>query len=270
MSGQNKLSRGFLLLFSLTLLLAACGQAGINIDVPTEVMTEQPTSIPTETPIPTPTEIPAKEYPITTIENYRDCYVPTEELLDGSYWNWLNDVIAPTLIPWFQEHEGKIKDVRIAAIGLNTGNCLVFNPETAPNFEDPETAPFKRGVTFGHTTWESNGDPADWAILAPIFYYDVETQQVYPILIIRPIGHHDEEKIKEANRIFTQEMNITPILTENTWCGYEIPVVSQLFARVGNDEMDTRFQRFYEGDFSALSGEDMMFFSSTSVFNWYR
>ncbi len=58
MSRQNKLSRGFLLLFFLPFLLTACGGAEIDIDAPAETITEQPTSIPIEAPIPTPTIVP--------------------------------------------------------------------------------------------------------------------------------------------------------------------------------------------------------------------
>ncbi len=55
MSEQNKLIWGFLLLFSISLLFAACEGVDTNVSVSTETIAEQPTSIPIEAPVPTPT-----------------------------------------------------------------------------------------------------------------------------------------------------------------------------------------------------------------------
>jgi hypothetical protein len=257
-----------LLVFLFTLLFTACGVA--VTDLGENMKIETATLLPTIAPTATITPTPVPEYPITTIENFRDCYVPVKELLDGSYFKWLNDVIAPSLIPWFQKHEDKIKtDVAIFPIALKAGNAFTFDPATRPNFEDHETAPFKRDVTFGHTTWtESDGSTMLYQLL-PVFYYDVKTQQVHPILTITPVQVMDENLISLGDKIYSQDMNMTPIIVEDTFYGQKDPLVSQFFVRVG-DEMEARLERFFNGDFSALSDEDMLFLTDISASELYR
>ena len=119
------------LLFILILVSCSTKAASTNSQAEnTAQIDAAATRSPTITPTLTITPTPAPEYPIIPkIENFLDCYVPVEKLLDGSYWNWLNDVIAPTLIPWFQEHEDKIKDVKLGVIGvpIDRGSAFIYD-----------------------------------------------------------------------------------------------------------------------------------------------
>jgi len=209
-----------------------------------------------ETPI--PTETPAPEYPfVPNIENFRECYVPVEELLDGSYFRWLKDVIAPTLVPWFQEHEDKIKDVSLDSVDIPSGKVIVFDISTMPNFEDSQTAPFKRDVTFGHTSFqESDGGALLYRVL-PIFYYIRETQQVHPVITVNRI--YNEDTIEKVNNSYINDMNVTPIYFSDEYFGEKDPIVAQSFDTIGRDEMMDRMLQFlHDKNFSALSDEGIV------------
>ena len=261
------LSKKPIISFSLVLILiltsctanAAQESQNTNTDQITATVTLSPT-ITTTTTI-TPTPLPVYEL-CSNIEDFRDCYVPVEELLDGSYWNWLNDVVASTLLPEFKEHEDKIKDVKVKPIGLVRGSALVYDGKTVPNFEDPETAPFKRDVTFASTKYpQPDGSMMNYYIL-PVFYYDKKIQQVYPVITLARIKV--EGAIDIANKMYIEDMNITPIIFTETYGSMDKivmtdPIVGQFFNKVGEVEMMARVIRFYDGDVSALSGPDMAF-----------
>ena len=274
-------------------LLTGCGKEGAFSTSPDpSPKPEAPTSAPieeTEKPdgiediaieeIPTPTEVVAPEYTVTPdIENFREAYIPVEELLDGSYFRWLKDEIAPTLVSWFQEHEDKIKDVKVDSLDLASGEVFIFDTSTRPNFEDPETAPFKRDVTFGYTTTQEFDESILEAIdsdtliymIYPVFYYDKKTQQVHPVITVTPIFTEDRDLIDEINRTYLNDMNLTIIHTSNTLFGRVEPIVRKSFDKVGRDEMRNKMQRYYDGDFSALSDEDVVLLTQVYVSGFYK
>ena len=260
MSRQNKLSRGFLLLFFLPFLLTACGGADTDVGVTTKVVTETPPLISTETPL--PTEIPAPEYLLVPdFENFQDCYVPPEELLNGDYWNWLNDVVAPTLLPWFQEHEDKIKYIKPIAVGIPyAGSTFVFSRPGKIEYEDPETRPWKRDVTFASTSVKlENGNTLEYLVL-PVFYYDKVTQQVYPVVSVNPI-YNENPDYSEIEEVILEVMNIPPIVYSQSTGGFNKDnmvmndsIVGKSYAGLGPDEVWRRIQEFYDhGDMSVFS-----------------
>lgn len=243
-----------------------------NPDAPTSVpieedLSELPDGIEEIAPTPTATEI-IPQYTLTPeIKNFRDSYIPVEELLDGSYYRWLKDTVAPILVPWFQEHEEKIKDVTLDSVDIPSGKVIIFNISTLPNFEDPETAPFKRDVTFGFTSSKEtnsilleyiDGDSLLYRIL-PVFYYDKETDQVHPVITVEPTFIKDEEEINKINRQYLEDMNITIIHMNDTLFDIPYSLVNQSFNKIGRDDMRDRMLRFlHDADFSALSGEGII------------
>ena len=233
--------------------------------MPTLTAAIEPTATITPTPLPSYDLCP-------DIENFREAYIPVEELLDGSYFRWLKDVVAPTLLPWFQAHEDKIRtDVSISPIALEAGNAFIFNAATVPNFEDPETAPFKRDVTFGYTTIERSGDSDLLYIIFPVFYYDMDNQQVDPILTVTPAYLATEEAIALASDIYINDMNMTPIIVDDIYYGKKDPIVRRAFANVGSERMDASLEDFYTNvNFSALSNEDMIFLTTISATDWFK
>ena len=272
MNGARKISKGIFCLYLLSLLFAACASADTGINVPTEVVTEQPTLIPTE--IPTSTEIPAPEYPLVPdFENFEDCYVPVEELLNGDYWNWLNDVIAPTLLPWFQEHEDKIKYIKPIVVGIPyAGSTFVFSRPGKIEYEDPETRPWKRDVTFAFTSMKiENGKKTLEYLVLPFFYYDKVTQQVYPIVSVVPI-YNENPDYSVGKRQFLEVMNIPAIVYSQSTGQFNKDniemndsIVGQSYANLGKAEVWRRIQEFYDhGDMSVFSDPRIVVLSQIS------
>lgn len=249
------------------IFLSACTTAPAPTPTATAIITKTPT--PTQAPTATITPTPLPEFDICTLENFRDCEITEEDLLDGSYFRWLNEVIAPTWIPWFQEHEDKIKtNVRIRALGATynrTGGSTMIishDPDTAPNFTDPETAPFNRDVTFAYMpeNWvtdemRSYGVVATGYIVFPVFYYNIDDQTVHPIVMIKMSDFDDPAVVEKTIRRYREEMNESPFHATPDDGEYTDPIVDQAFRNVGYDEMERRVERFKTGDYAALSDE---------------
>jgi hypothetical protein len=95
---------------------------------------------PTETstgPTPTATATPGlRQFPICSLENYRECPLTTEDLLDGSYLRWLNTLSTP-----FDASKVKLADP------IYTGNSILYNKDV--KFEDPGESFYRKGLTYG-------------------------------------------------------------------------------------------------------------------------
>ena len=239
-------------------------------DSPADAVDDDETEEPA--PVPTATEVkPEYTYTVTPeIQNFRECYVPVEELLDGSYWNWLNEVVAPTLLEDFKAREDQIRDdIPIYVAGLSSG-AIFFYPEGDGIYEDEEvTAPWNRKVTFAFTKTYDNDRASEFLIL-PVFYYDKATQQVFPVVTIQPIwntwGEESEEILKEVMEVYLNEMN-TPLIKftsapsgsfnkESMTMGD--PLVSKFYEKLSQEEVLDRSKRFFNGDYSAFSSPDMI------------
>jgi len=268
MSEQNKISRGFLLLFSLSLLLAACGEAGIDVNVPAEVMAEQPTLIPTETSIPTPTEIPAPEYPLVpNIEDFRESYIPVEELLDGSYWNWLNEVVAPTLVADFEARRDQIRDdIPLSVIGLQSGSAFFYDDDGVYENEE-ETAPWERNVTFATTeTLDPITNTTLEYMILPVFYYDKEQHKVFPVVTVMPIFH--PELVEESIKVYSEDMSMPVIIYSESSGAFgednikitptNDPLVAKIYEKLGSKRVWEMTEAFAKGNMSAFSSPDVV------------
>jgi len=79
-----------------------------------------------------------KSYPICKIDNFYDCVIPYEELQSGDYWLWLNTLSKPF-------DTTKMKDVPMVSrnfMSVTQHTEIIYDPSTAPNFNDPTTRPF--------------------------------------------------------------------------------------------------------------------------------
>lgn len=215
-------------------------------------------------PTPTATEVVPQYTLNPEIENFRESYIPVEELLDGSYWNWLNETVAPTLVEEFRAREDKIKDdIPLGVWGVPMGSVFVYDPTTTPNYEDPETRPWKRDVTFAATSIkEADGSTLEYYVL-PVFYYDDSIQDVQPVVTIIPIRR--PELIPGVKEMYLEIMNIPAIIYSQSYGSFnkdnivmEDPIVGQAYDKLGPDEVWKRTERFYQGDVSAFSGPDMI------------
>ena len=231
-------------------------------------------------PVPTATEVkPEYTYTVTPeIENFNspEAYVPFEDLLDGTYWNWLNDEMVPVIAKKFEEREDKIKYVDLKTIGTIRGTAIIYDGSTVPNYDDPETAPFIRDATFATTSIEQDdGSILNYYVLST-FYRDQETHEVYPVISVVPI--YNEGAIEWANDCFENYMNIPVIIYTEEKGGASRrvimseetdPLVSQFYDRLDEEELTERINRFLEGDVSALSGPDMVFLSEIGQTKFY-
>ncbi len=191
-------------------------EAGIPTEVIVATITETP--VPTFTPTATETEVPAKEYPLVTeYARLNECFFPPEDLLSGEVWNWLKLSVAPTLVAGFQERVNEMKlDLELWPINLHGVTVLIYNPNEAPNFKDPRTAPFERMTALGYTTYEGN----QYEVL-PVFFPVVEEQggnlvvtDVEPMItVIRYRTDITPENIP-SDDVYTADMNSTPVSTD--------------------------------------------------------
>jgi hypothetical protein len=211
-----------------------------------------------------------KQYPICQVENFRDCPIPVEELFDGTYLRWLYTLSKPF-------DSAKIKNVPLQEVNGE----IIYNLATLPNFTDPETAPFRRDVTFGYTEYKHNGALFKYIVM-PVEYYDFKhPEQNQWVITVYSLIHSYDGKVSHATtekgriwdislereqsalqstlNVWENEMNITPILTgENPvpyapeWKSDDDPLVKTTFTNY--PDMHDRFQRFVdEGDMTALS-----------------
>ena len=234
----------------------------------------------TVTLLPTITPTPKPEYAIVSdFENFRESYIPAEELLDGSYWNWLNDVVAPTLLPWFQEHEDKIKYIKPKVAGIPyIGAGFIYKPSKL-EYEDPEARPWKRDATFAFTSGMENGNSLNYVVL-PVFYYDRVTQQVYPVVSVLPIRVPDPTPSEAlvAKKQYLETMNIPSIVFSQSPSGkFNIDniemndsIVGKSWAELGPDEVWKRIEQFHNGDVSAFSKKGIVVLADLSSSNAYK
>ena len=238
-----------------------------------EDISELPDGIEEIAPTPTATEI-IPQYTLTPeIENFRESYIPVEELLDGSYWNWLNETIAPTLLEDFKAREDQLKYVELGVWAPSSlGAVFVYETTTTPNYPDEEvSAPWNRKVTFGATSAGS----LEYLVL-PVFYYDKESQRVYPVVTVSPIRR--PEVLEEGFKIYLDVMNIPVILFTQATSGsfekdniiMEDPIVGQVYDRLGQDEIWERLKRFRYGDVSALSDPEIVVLATAADTDFYE
>ena len=252
--------------------------------IPTQTAMPTMTLTPTKEPTATITPTPKPEYPvISDMEDIQDCYIPYQELLDGSYWNWLNDVIAPTLLDEFKTREDKIKYIKPVLVGIpNMGSGFIF-PKY--NYGDPETRPWKRDVTFAYTSEFVNGENYEY-IVAPIFFYKTETQRVYPVVSLVPIrlkeGITPEtpewlDSINWKKETYLENMNVPVIVYSQSYGQFNedniemtAPIVEESYVELGEIEVWRRIKRFYDGDVSAFSFPGMVVFADIAQSNAYK
>jgi len=248
---------------------------------PTEVITQTPisqinwTTTPEPSPTVEPTPIPVFDI-CANIEDFRNCEVSEEELLDGTYFRWLRDMIAPTLVDEFKARaaSGKMKtDVPMQKHTAGGAEIIAYHIKTAPNFPDPETTPFMREVTFGYSDsdWTFNDKNLIYSI-RPVFYFDPETETVYPVITIKVGNYNDATTVAMSNDFYVNKMTYTPIFTSYTTAsGNNDPIVEEVFKRFGEAEMADRMERFMQGDYAALSKEGIVVLgdSNGNESGWY-
>jgi hypothetical protein len=268
------MQRHFLLL-ALVFLLAACGAPAVETPTPPasptwiNTATLMPSSTATERPKATvtatlaATDVPKNEvvnYGVCAPEKYKDCVIPPDDLFNGKYEAYLNTLSKPF-------DPSKFKNP-MPTMQLMDNGAMIYNPDTSPNFNDHDSAPFRRNVTAGYTTAGKHK-----FLVLPIEYADMEdpTNKDKNVWVIGVVPLYRESKnlyvqggsVIEAIKDWENKMNIAPLVTSpvsvNT---YETnPLVDQTFAAhpdggsdPSNPGMSERFQQFMNGKASALKG----------------
>jgi hypothetical protein len=192
----------------------------------------------------TPVEIKTeREFPMCQIENYKDCPITVEELFDGTVDRWLDSLSRP-----FDLEQVKFVDMTTLSNGI-----MIYNTKTSPNYENEEERPFRRNLVAGHLTMEdSNGEIYNYMFL-PVEYADENTGESHWVKLVYSIPPGYPDVHDNIVRIWRERMNIAPIVTKatNPDRPYADPLVSRTFdSGLG---MGERFERFMNGDVSALS-----------------
>jgi len=251
--------------------------------VPTlAIASVSPTSTATTLPTPIPTET-VKEYPLTAIENFKDCIITEEELLDGTYFRWLNEIVAPTLVPIFKaRYERGLMQTDVPMTVYTHGATTFIAYVSDASFKDEDTRPFMRNVTFGYSpaTWitpemRDAGAVATGYLVKPIFFYDVNMEIVYPVITLGLANYDNSAVVARTIRIYTEEMNEPIIFSLPTYAsGHNDPVVENSYNKFNysGEDMPSRMTRFMNGDYSALSEEGIVVLGGTlsGEANWFN
>jgi hypothetical protein len=260
-----------------------------GVDTPTITATLENTAMPTFTPTktpaptetPTPTEEPIREFPRASIESFKECTITKEDLPD--YFNWLQNVIAPTLVPIFKaRHEQGAMQTDLSMVEYSHGNTTFLAYPSAASFKDENSRPFMRDVTFAYMPAEwitqemkDAGAVATGYMIRPMFFYDYKTETVHAVVTLSLSNYDHAGKTAEQITIYTQEMN-EPILANQPKyaAGHVDSVVDAAFNTVNRSgrNMESRFVDFAGGDYSALSHEDLVLltFGLRGDANWFN
>ncbi len=256
----------WLTLFLFTTLLAACSTPAAVTDIPLPpTVTLQPTETLTPTPeaTATPTETPTpevKQFPICQIEKFRDCPISVEDLFNGEYHRWLKTLSKPF-------DPAKIKWVPMQLINGPGLPFIGYDTKTAPNYRNESTAPFRRSVTGGVTTYQGS----DYLII-PIEYADPQDpgnpQKNVWVIGTEPIIIKANEQLVVS--VWKNKMHIAPIATSDKhWSDRsQVPLLTKSFE--GNPKMAEYFQEFLAGNLSALDGKLVEIEIGTSSDHWFE
>lgn len=202
----------------------------------------------------------AKQYPICQIEQFRDCPVVWEDLFNGDYFRGLKTLSKPF-------DPAKLKWVPMQLINGPGLPAIVYNTDTAPNYKDASSAPFRRNITSGVTTYQGS----DYLII-PIEYADPNDpsnpeKNVWVIGVqYLPIKAREQLGVS----VWKNEMNIAPIVTsDQNWAdSRQLPLVTKSFEE--NPKMAEYFQSFLAGSLNALDGKVVQIEIATNTRHWFE
>lgn len=198
------------------------------------------------------------EYPVTKPEDFRQNKISVDELLNGDYFLSLQKLAknlecSPTMRT----------DVPL----INFVGRILYDQSNTPNFDVPGSEPFIRDYTSAYVQLPlADGQVVDYAVM-PLFMCDLnDNTKVYPIMTVYSSYDPDVINQQKYNNLYMgggiprwrKDMAITVIITSDKLndpgrSGVQDPLVAQVFAKYGVEEMKKRFDRYTKGDFEALS-----------------
>lgn len=220
-----------------------------------ETPTLEATATPTETPTPE-----VMQFPICQIEKFRECPITVDDLFNGEYLRWLKTLSKPF-------DPAKLKWVPMEEISYPNGRIIVYDTKTAPNYRNESSAPFRRNITSGVTTYQGS----DYLII-PIEYADPKDpgnpeKNVWVIgvelLFTKAYGQN-------APNTWKNKMHIAPIVTsDGYWAnGASVPLATKSFEE--DPKMAERFQSFLAGNVSALDGKVVQLALGTDTAHFFE
>ncbi len=276
----QKINRLFV--FSLiALIISNCSQP--QQIIPTETQQPKNTSTPTQEPTATITPTPLPEFDICTLDNFRDCEITEAELLEGDYFVWLKEVIAPTLVPVFQERYlgGAMLYEVVPNAPHSFGQATYYAFPLQISFAAEATRPFMRYVTFAWSPYERpmaerpDDAPDVGYFVSPVFMYEVTNTEsgegiVHPIILIYLAT---EDMLPELIRKYKVVNEPVFYSTTNYAAGIVDPLVFDAFEWINSNsdqKMEDRFTAFSTGDYGALSEPGIMLNTSfLTDSGWY-
>ena len=226
-------------------------------------------------------------FEVCPIENFRDCELTEEQLLNGDYFRWLNEVVAPSLAPIFQEryNAGTMQtDVPMVPHSFGETNYVSF--ELSASFQDENTRPFMRHETFAYLPAEwitpemrEAGATATGYFVSTTFMYEVTNPEtgegiVHPIVLLT-IGNFDDPKITQGLISSYQAVHEPIFYTQPKYPdGIFDPMVQNIFNKFNSSgkNMESRIRDFMGGDYSAFSEPGLAIMTAflTEGTDWYE
>ena len=205
------------------------------------------------------------------IDKYYENFIPLELLQNGDYRRWAELLVKPE--DFNLEKMISVIDIQNRSMGM------IQKPKSEGNFNDLETAFFKRDITFGYTefiTKEGVASPFELGMKLPYIimptwnYYEGKTWleiNLHPLYGIDngEVYNFDTDQIKNHIDIWQNKMNVTaprpnafiPFARDENknYVDFNDPFIAETF---NNPElnMEERVNRFKHDDLSAFSGSD--------------
>jgi hypothetical protein len=185
-------------------------------------------------------------------ENYEDCYIPAEKLFGGEYLQWLYTLSKP--------FDTKNFNTSAKLLNYNNGWLMYYPVEDAPHFDLEGSAPFRRDVTAGYTTYDGH----QYLVMPVEFFDPVHPDKNQWVVTVHPLYNDTHEFSKDEIDllidIWKTKMNYTVILSRTTpeFSEKSDPLVSKSFDMY--PDMVKRIDRFVDNldtgqvrDMAALS-----------------
>ena len=195
--------------------------------------------------------VEVKQFPVCGIENFRECPVTLEDILNGNVMRWLETQKKPF-------DTDKIKNVPL--IWYEGWDRIQYDTRTAPNFTDPATDQQHRDIAM-HLQNVVDGVTYNYIYL-PVEVYDPATKESHWVQTVSPIQARGTFSAKDAEAWaikYWHDMNFAPIVTSNLLIGIKTPDPLVGLTFQAHPDMSTRFQNFVSGvDMAALSEPDIL------------
>lgn len=188
------------------------GASFINVSFKTtsgEVIVNTPTQTQPIEATQTP-EVVVKEYNVCSAENYSECQIPSQDLFNGNYLNWLKTLPVDNFDP--------AKVNQLMCFG-NTTEIIFAGDPKINNFSNPETSMVRRGITYAVTNLEPGEVGYDFPqqrsyLILPTYSFSAsENRGVWSLFVAR-IDGKSQSQVKEFINLWTNSGNLLVVANQ--------------------------------------------------------